>query len=340
MGYANNLKGKHLLCSQEWEKPELDTLLQVAKEMKANRFNHPLSKSLLNKSFFMFFYNPSVRTRQSFEVAASELGGHGLFLEPKSMRLKTATTVGEIIEDAAQVMSAYAVGLGIRILEDAVPYYGAGDELLREYAKWSKIPIVSMAHDKFHPCQGLADVMGLQENLKELKGKKALVTWGRGGLARSWCSIQEFLMITSRYGMSINLAYPEGYDLDPDVIEHTKNNCNDNDVEFKIIHDHKEGYEGVDVVYSRNWMSPYAYRDNNFHKEEEIEKALKHQEWIYDLDKEKLTNTALFTHPMPVDRGNEVVDEIASGKNSIIYQVAENRLHIQKAYMALSMGEY
>ncbi len=341
MNYPKHLLGKDLITTQEWEKADLDLVLDVARELKENRFNHPLSNSLKARSFFMFFYNPSVRTRQSFEVAATELGGHALFLEPKSMRLKTEKTAGETVEDAANVMSQYAAGLGIRILEDAIPYYGAGDKLLREYAKYGNIPVVSMAHDKYHPCQGLADIMGLQNHLgKDLKGKKVVLTWGKGALVRSWSSVQEFLLIASKFGMEITLAHPEGYDLDPEVINSTKKNAEENGIDFKITHDVKEGYEGAQVVYSRNWMTANAYRDGVLQKEEEREKALKYQEWICDEEKWKLTDNALFIHPMPVDRGNEVTDEIASGKNSIIYEIAENRLHVQKSVMALTMGNF
>ena len=340
MDYTKSLQGKHLITTQEWDKEALDQVLKVAKEMKSNRFKHPLSRSLDNRSFFMFFYNPSVRTRQSFEIAATELGGHALFLEPKSMRLKTEKTAGETIEDAAKVMSRYACGLGIRILEDKIPYYGAGDKLLREYARWSSIPVFSMAHDKFHPFQGLADIMGMQERINSLRGKKALLVWGKGALVRSWSSVQEYLLMTSRFGMSVNLACPEGYDLDEWVIENTRKNCIDNSQEFKITHDPEEGYDDVDVVYSRNWMSPNAYRDNMLQKQDEIEMAMGHEEWICDESKMKYTNNAFYTHPMPIDRGAEVTDEIASGERSIIYDVAENRLHVQKAVMALTMGNY
>ena len=255
------------------------------------------------------------------------------------MRLKTATTAGETVEDAAKVMSRYACGLGIRILEAKIPYYGAGEELVREYAKYTTIPVVSMAHDKYHPCQGLADVMGLRKHLgKDLKGKKLLQVWGKGALARSHCSVQESVLINSRLGMDVTIAYPEGYDLDPQVIEWTKKNCEANGQKFEITHDPVAGYEGADVVYSRNWMSPEAYRDGELHKEEEIEKAMKHVEWTCDAEKMKKSNNALFIHPMPIDRGSEVSDEVASGPRSIIYDVAENRLHVQKAIMALTMG--
>ena len=334
-----DLHRKDLICTQDWELDELEEVLALAAEMKAQRFTHRYRDCLEQKTFFMFFYNPSVRTRQSFECAATELGGHVQFLEPRAMRLRTATTAGETIEDAAKVMSRYAAGLGIRILEDKIGAYGDGDDLLREYARWSEIPIVSMAHDKYHPCQGLADVLGLREHLgQDLRGKRLLMMWGHGALARSWCSVQENLLFCSRLGMDVTLAHPEGYDLDPEVMAAVEGNCKAQGTEFDIVHDPVAGYEGAHVVYSRNWMSPQAYRNGELDKPGEIEKALKYPEWICDAEKMALSNDALYIHPMPVDRGHEVTDEVASGPRSIIYDVAENRLHVQKALMALTMG--
>jgi N-acetylornithine carbamoyltransferase len=336
----SSLYGRDLITTEEWSMEELLRTLELAEDMQRHRFSEKYANILKNKTFFMFFYNPSVRTRQSFECAATELGGHAQYLEPGGMRLKTKTSAGETTEDAAKVMSRYAVGIGIRILEDKVTYYGEGDNLLREYAKWADIPIVSMAHDKYHPCQGLADIMGLRKHLGEdLRGKKLLLYWGHGALARSWCSVQEALLLYSRFGMSVTVAYPEGYDLDPEVIETTKKHCEENGQSFEIIHDPVKGYKDANVVYARNWMSPNAYHDGEFHKQEEIEKALQYTEWICDEEKMKLTNNGLFIHPMPIDRGHEVTDEVASGKRSIIYDVAENRLHVQKAIMALTMSE-
>lgn len=331
---------KDLICTQEWSKEDLIKVLELAEAMQKDRFSPKYTSILKDKTFFMFFYNPSVRTRQSFECAATELGSHAQFLEPKAMRLKTEKTAGETVEDAAKVMSRYACGIGIRILEDKITRYGEGDDLLREYAKWADVPIISMAHDKYHPCQGLADIMGLRKHLgKDLKGKKLLLTWAHGALARSWCSVQEAALLYSRFGMDVTIASPEGYDLDSEVIEATKKNCSENDAKFEITHDVRAGYRGADVVYSRNWMSPEAYKGGEFHKEEEIEKALKYTEWICDSKKMKLGNNPLYIHPMPIDRGHEVTDEVASGPRSIIYDVAENRLHVQKAIMALTMGE-
>ncbi|MBN1754991.1 ornithine carbamoyltransferase [bacterium] len=330
--------GRDLICTQDWERDELEEILRLARKMKEHRYSPKYTELLLHRTFLMFFYNPSVRTRQSFEAAATELGGHAQFLEPGSMRLKSSNTAGETIEDAAKVMSRYAVGIGIRILEDRIAKYGDGDEFLREYASWANIPVLNMADDKFHPFQGLADVMGMRENISEdMRGKTLLQYWGHGALARSWCSVQESLLINSRMGMNIVLAYPDGYDLDPDVIALTKKNCQNNGGSFSISHDPLECYRGADVVYSRNWMSPRAY-DNGFDKQKEIKQALTHPEWICDHEKMRHTNNAYFIHPMPVDRKHEVTDEVASGERSLIYDIAENRLHIQKAVMALTMS--
>ncbi len=335
-----NLRGRDLLCTQDWQMDELLKVLELAEDMKRNRWTDKYARVLERRTFFMFFYNPSVRTRQSFECAATELGGHAQFLEPKSMRLKTEKTAGETVEDAAQVMSRYACGIGIRILEDKIGSYGEGHALLEEYAKWADVPVFSMAHDKFHPFQGLADIMGLRQHFgpENVAGKKLLVVWGHGALARSWCSVQEALLVGSRFGMDVTVAYPEGYDLDPAVMEQVKANCNQNGRNFEISHDPVKCYDGAHVVYSRNWMHPDAYRDGELHKAEEIERSMKYTQWICDEEKMKRTDDAIFTHPMPVDRGHEVTDSVASSKRSIIYQVAENRLHVQKAVMALTMG--
>jgi N-acetylornithine carbamoyltransferase len=340
-GYMpKTLFGRDLICSQDWSLEELTRTLELAEDMQKNRYSEPYTSLLAYRTFFMFFYNPSVRTRQSFECAATELGGHAQYLEPGGMRLKTKKSAGETTEDAAQVMSRYACGIGLRILEDKIAAYGDGEKMLREYAKWSEIPIISMAHDKYHPCQGLADIMGLRKHIgKNLKGKKLLLYWGHGALSRSWCSVQEAALLYSRYGMDVTIASPEGYDLDPEVIENTKKNCSVNNQKFEIIHDPVAGYDGAHVVYSRNWMSPNAYQNGEFNKPAEIEKALTYTDWICDEAKMKRTNDGLYIHPMPIDRGHEVTDEVASGKRSIIYDVAENRLHVQKAIMALTMAE-
>ena len=342
-----DLYGRDFICTQDWSVDELMGALDLAGKMKRDRFSDRWTSILQHKTFLMFFYNPSVRTRLSFEAAATELGGHAQFMTPSAGRFKTQKQAGETIEDAAQVMARYVAGIGIRILEDKVPYYGAGDEMLLEYARWSDVPIINMADDRFHPCQALADVMGWAEwygegsgrpDYEALRGKKFLLSWGSGALARSWCSVQAALLIASRLGMDVSMAYPEGYDLDPEVIDWTRQNCAANDRSFDVVHDPDSGYEDAHVVYSRNWVSSEAYQDGVLQKQAEIEKAMAYTGWTTDAARMAKTDNAIYTHPMPVDRGSEVTDEVASGPRSAIYDIAENRLHVQKAVMALTMG--
>jgi N-acetylornithine carbamoyltransferase len=218
------LKVKDIITSQDLTPEELHKILNLAKILKQKRFDNNWRDSLLNKTFLMVFYNPSLRTHLSFSVAMTELGGNAIYLDPSNTRIKIRDSiVGESIEDAAKVMSRYVAGIGIRIAEDQVKQYGEGHQILLEYAKWSDVPVINMATDKFHPCQGLADIMGWMEwfgkdeshlNFEVLKGKNFLLTWGTGKLARGWCSVQESLLVASRFGLNVTIARPSGYDLD------------------------------------------------------------------------------------------------------------------------------
>jgi N-acetylornithine carbamoyltransferase len=138
--------------------------------------------------------------------------------------------------------------------------------------------------------------------------------------------------------MNVTIARPEGYDLDPEVIAWTRANCKSNGASFRTTTDPDEGYQGAHVVYSRNWVTPQAYRDGEFLKEAERQKSASFSGWTTNAARMARTDNGIFTHPMPVDRGLEVTDEVASGPRSAIYDVAENRLHVQKAIMALTMG--
>ncbi len=331
-----DLKGRDLITTQDWSVEELEAVLTLARAMKASRYSDEDARILRNKTFMMMFYNSSLRTRQSFEAAATELGGHAQFLEPAKLRIKTKTSAGEVLKDTAGVMSRYACGIGVRILEDSVDAYGDGDAFLREFADLASVPIVSMAHDKFHPCQGLADVMGIRGRLGDTHGKTLLQIWGYSPMVRSWSSVQESILINSRLGMNVRMAYPEGFDLDPAVVATTKANCEAAGTKFEVTHDQDAAYEGVDVVYSRHWMHPDRYKVG---REGDQKLALEHRDWRTTMERMRRTNNAVFTHPMPVDRGNEVDDDVCDSVHSILYDVAENRLHVQKAIMALTMSD-
>ena len=332
---AVNLRGRDLLCTQDWRVDELEAVLGLAVEMKRDRYSDEHARILKHKTFMMMFYNSSLRTRQSFEAAATELGGHAQFLETKTLRLRSKKQRGEVLIDTANVMSRYSCGVGVRILEDSVEGYGDGDRFLREFADLASVPIVSMAHDKFHPCQGLADVMGMRARSGDMRGKTLLQIWGYSPMVRSWSSVQESILLNSRLGMNVRMAYPPGFELDPSVVETARANCAAEGTSFEVTHDQEEAYDGVDVVYSRQWMHPGRYEHG---REFDVAESEKHRDWRATSERMSRTNDALFIHPMPIDREHEADDDVCDSSGSIIYDVAENRLHVQKAIMALTMA--
>jgi ornithine carbamoyltransferase len=341
----NVFYGRDLICTEDLTDEELFAVFQLAVKMKSQPI-HVWQKLLTGKTFLSLFYSPSVRTYLSFQLAARALGCYTQYLTPQMGRFKSKTQAGESIEDLAQVISGYVDALGIRIMESQLSQYGEGTALIREYAKWANIPIINMADDSFHPVQGLADLMTWTEhfskdtfNLDALKGKTLLLSWGSGELVRSYNSPQESLLLASRLGMNVCVARPDGYDLDPQIYQKAKQYCQKNRTCFQIMNDPVRGYEGADVVYTRHWVSENAYCDGELQKASEIAQAQQLKHWITTTDKMALTNQAIFTSPMPIDRSNEVVDEVASGKQSVIYRIAKNRVPMQKAILALLMCE-
>src|SRR5579872_2527944 len=192
-------KGKNLLCTQDWSQTDLMKIFQLAIQMKRDRFNPDFTNLLANKSFLMFFYNSSLRTHVSFETALTQLGGHAQYRNSNMGYPKNSSQSSESVNDVAKVISGYVDGIGIRMMLDSIPYYGAGHQMLLNFSEIVNVPVINMADDYSHPCQALSDLMGWAEwwgkgigmpNFENLKGKKLLVTWARSSLTRPCCSVQ------------------------------------------------------------------------------------------------------------------------------------------------------
>jgi len=337
MSHAD-LFGKDLITTQEWTLEELKTVLDYAKDLKNQYHTGTLPPILDRKTLFMLFYSSSTRTRCSFESAMTCLGGHAQMLSPDTMRLKE----GEAIGDTGKMFDRYGHALGIRILEKAVGYiYGQGNKVLRDYAKACRIPVINMADDMYHPCQALTDIMTIQEKLPNYEGKKFVFSWAYSKHARSWCSVQEAILASTRFGMDTVLAYPEGFDIDPQVIEWCKQNAADAGQDFEITHDVKEAYKGAHVVYPRCWTSTACINVgmDKFGEANEQKLHDQHKDWICNQELMDLTaRNSLYMHCLPVFRGEEATDEVVDGPHSVVIDEAENRLHTQMAIMALTMA--
>ena len=332
-----DLVGRDLITTQDWSVEEIEATLKLARELRTKYHRGRVPLLLRNKTFFMLFYAPSTRTRGAFEAGMTYLGGHAQYIDVSTTRLGS----GEAVKDVAKMYEKYGQGLGIRILDSAIDYvYGAGVSMVREYAKYSEIPVINMACCTYHPTQGLADLMTIQEGLGKVKGKKYSIMWGYSKGFRGRCSIQEEALIMSRFGMDVVLAHPPGFEIDPTIIETAKTNAKATGAEFQVSNDLNSAIEGAHVVFPRNWASNelLTVGASKFGKEREAELHEKYRNWTLTRDMlDKMDRKVLVTHVLPVLRGEEATDEVLDGPNSIIYPQAENGLYTKMAVLALTM---
>lgn len=242
-------KGRDLIDTQDWSYEELETVFELSKDLK-RRFKVGEQHELLkNKTFFMIFYATSTRTRNSFEAALTQLGGHAHYLETKTMRMGDPGAPEEI-RDTAKVLERYGHGIGVRAY---TPNYGEAEQLIREYAKQSEIPVISMESDMNHPCQALADMLTIREKFPNWRGKKYVQAWAHSPNARRVVAVpQSNVCLMTRCGMDVVYVRPPEFKLDPKVIEQAKKDAEESGGSFTETDNLKDGLEGADVVYMRN----------------------------------------------------------------------------------------
>jgi len=340
---ANTLKGRDILATSDWTKDELDRVLELAfKYKQMGTASHSLD-ILKGKTLLLLFFRPSTRTRTSFTAAMQQLGGFVQCPEPGDLRLSLEEKpgAGESIKDTARTIERYVDVVGIRLNgplpdEAGAPKPGFGHAIMKKLADNLDISVINLASDWHHPTQAMADIMVMKEKVGELKDKKFVMMWAYSPLLRAWSMPQTNTLVAGTYGMNVTLAYPEGYDLNPSVMELVKKECAAGEGKFEISHDLKSALEGADFVFPRNWWSPRYYMSM---REEEQRLAAKHRDWRLTESLFKLTNDAYFMHCMPFDRGNEVDDSVADSPKSIIYDQAENLLHVRKAFLTLLLSD-
>jgi len=345
--YVGRFKGRDWITIMEWSREELDEILKAAFDLKEKFKKGIPHKYLDGKTLFMIFYNRSLRTRNSFEAGMTQLGGHAHFLDPKDAIYTPALPGDEIaytterIADVARVLSRYGHGIAIRIYgKHAKWIYGRGNRIVREFAKWADIPVINMECDMFHPCQAMADIMTIFEKLNKPEGKKFVMSWAYTPSVEKPLAVpQSAVLVAAKFGMDVVLAHPKGFELDPKVVETAKEYADKYGGSFEVVYDMDEAFEGADVVYPKSWTSmkflPPNVAEPNFDAIKELFEKNKH--WICTQEKMDLTNKAIYMHCLPADRGFEVTDDVIDGPQSVVWDQAENRLHVQKAIMAMIM---
>ncbi|NJD04131.1 MAG: ornithine carbamoyltransferase [Ruminiclostridium sp.] len=303
---------KHLISLFDITAEEIESIFTISaklkKELKEGKTHHILQ----GKTLGMIFSKSSTRTRVSFEVGMYQLGGHSLFLNSNDIQLGR----GETIYDTAQVLSRYINGIMIRTFKHSD---------VEDLARFGTIPVINGLTDLMHPCQILADLFTILEVKGRLKGLKMAYVGDGNNVANS------LLHGCAKVGMDICIATPEGYGCDEGIIEEARSDAKKTGCKLVLTEDPVEAATGADVIYTDTWVS----------MGQEAEKEIRTKTFMpYQVNKKLFShagNNAMFLHCLPAYRGMEVSEDIIDGPDSAVFEEAENRLHVQKAIMAMLM---
>lgn len=236
---------------------------------------------------------------------------------------------GEGAKDTAKVLSGYLQGIAVRYCK-----YGEGNRYLEELRQHSSVPIVNMQCDVYHPAQILADYFTITEHFGEnTRGLKLGVSWTYApNYMRPLSVPQSLILMMSRFGIDVTLAHPPEFKLMPHIVEQARKNAEEAGVKFEIIHNMDEAFHDADVVIPKSW-GPLVHTQD---EKEGIALIDQYPDWVCDERRMELTKKhSLYMHPLPADRGKEVTPGVIDGPHSVVYQQAENRLHVEKALLAL-----
>ena len=326
-----NFRGRDLIGDLDFSKEEVETVLEIAWDLKKKRALGELTPYLRDKALAMLFFFSSTRTRGSFEAGMAQLGGHGAFIDSNTTQISHGDTPVEI----GQIFGRYFDGIAIRHCD-----FGDGNKYLNEVAKASRAPVLNMQCDVYHPFQCLADLMTIQEKKgKDLRRKKIVVSWAYAASYLKTISVPQSLILQiPRFGMDVTLAYPPGFHLMPEIVTQAQEQARIAGTEFEIIDTAdgmKEACKDADVIYAKSWGPLLTTSD----KVEGKKLQDSYKNWIMDDDKLSVAKpNCIYMHPLPADRDIEVTSKVLDGPNSVVFDEAENRLHVQKAVMALTMG--
>ncbi len=320
------LRGRDLISLQEWTLEEVDSVLEVAARLKMDRALGQPHPYLEDKVLAMLFFFSSTRTRASFEAGMAQLGGHAQFIESRTTQIAHGDTAKEI----GEILGRYNDGIAIRHVT-----WGEGNAYIRAVAEASRVPVLNMQCDLFHPHQILADLLTIREKKGGLRGRTITVSWAYAASYQKPLSVPlDLAMATTRFGMNVRLVHPPEYRLPQVYVDQAAENARRSGGSLELMDDFDAGFRGSDVVYAKSWGPLLVAHDDD----EGAAIGRKYTDWITDERRMALAaEDAIYMHPLPADRNIEVADAVIDGPHSVVYDEAENRLHVQKAVMALTM---
>ena len=323
----SDLRGRDFIGDLDFSKEEVETILEVAWDLKKKRALGEPHAYLRDKTLAMLFFFSSTRTRGSFESGMAQLGGHAAFVESKSTQIAHGDTEKEL----GEIFGRYFDGIAIRHVD-----WGIGNRYLNLVAEASRVPVLNMQDEIYHPHQCLADLMTIMEKKgRNLKRKKMVVSWAYASSYLKPMSVPQSLILQMpRFGMDVVLAHPPEFELMPEIMDQAREQARKYGSGFEVVHDMDEAVKDADVVYAKSWGPLMTTHDPAEGKEIQD----KYKNWITNKGLMSLAKEdAIYMHPLPADRDVEVTSEVMDGPNSVVFDEAENRMHAQKAVMALTM---
>ncbi len=323
----SDLRGRDLIGDLDFSKEEVETILDVAWDLKRKRALGEPHAYLRDKVLAMLFFFSSTRTRGSFEAGMAQLGGHAAFVESRTTQISHGDTEREM----GEIFGRYFDGIAIRHVD-----WGIGNRYLNLVAEASRVPVLNMQCEIYHPHQCLADIMTIMEKKgRDLRGRKMVVSWAYASSYLKPISVPQSLILQMpRFGLDVVLAHPPEFKLMPDIMDQAQEQARKFKTGFEVVDDMEEAFKDADIIYAKSWGPLLTTHDP------EEGKAIqdKYESWITDARKMALAkDDAIYMHPLPADRDIEVTSEVMDGPNSVVFDEAENRMHAQKAVMALTM---
>lgn len=325
-----DLRGRDLIGDLDFSREEVETVLDVAFDLKRRRALGEPHDYLRDKVLAMLFFFSSTRTRGSFEAGMAQLGGHAAFIESKTTQIAHGDTPKEI----GEIFGRYFDGIAIRHVD-----WGVGNQYLNEVARHSRVPVLNMQCEIYHPFQILADLMTVVEKKgRDLRRRKMVVSWAYAASYQKPMSVPQSLVLQMpRFGLDVVLAHPPEFKLMPEIMDQARQQARRYGTGFEVITDAngmEKAFREADIIYAKSWGA-MVHTPN---ADEGAKIIQKYSDWITDERKMALAKPdAIYMHPLPADRNIEVTDAVIDSAQSVVYDEAENRMHVQKAVMALMM---
>jgi N-acetylornithine carbamoyltransferase len=331
---------QHFLSTGDYSTEQLQQFITAAVDFKQGEEN---VYSLEELPVALVFFNPSLRTRASMQVAIYELGGNAVVLEPGGTSWTLEHRPGVVMDgdktehvaEFVRVLGRYCAAIGVRTFAALNDWQTERtDPVLQAFARYSEVPIINLESAMFHPCQALADMMTISEHT-EAERNRVVLTWAWHPKPLPMAVPNSFALATAQMGHDLVIAHPPGYELDEELLANIGQQAKNSGGTVEKTNDIDAAFDGADVIYAKSWGSKQFYGAGD---QDIAHRAQFRERWIVDQQKMNTTNDAIFMHCLPVRRNVIVTDEVIDSPASVVIDEAENRLHVQKAILAALVG--